>query len=355
MTPELGVIEGYYGPPWSWADRRGVTALLADHGYGCYHYAPKVDPHVREQWATPWPVDQREAMEAFAAHCRRCGVRFGIGLSPAGLQSATDSAGIEALLHRVAEIDAIGADDLVLLFDDLAGDDPAHLAARQIDLVHRAATTTRAGRVFLCPTWYSDDPLLDELFGTRPADYLEQLGRGLDPAIHVYWAGPEICPRAITPGDLHAVAERLERRPWLWDNYPVNDSANMREHLHLRGVTGRNATLATAVAGHAINPALQPWLTCLPALTLPRVYQDADSYRYTRAQTEAARSVLGPELGDCVYADLPLLTDRGRDRLSDAERARLEDRYAAFSHPAAREIRDWLAGGPGDACAPTGA
>ena len=354
MTPpELGVIEGYYGPPWSWADREGVVTLLAEHGYGSYHYAPKADPHVRERWTTPWPMGERQALEAFGDHCRRCGVRFGIGLSPAGLQSAR--AGSDDLLRRIAEFDAIGADDLVLLFDDLAGDDPAHLAARQIDLVHRVAAVTQAGRVFLCPTWYSDDPLLDHLFGARPADYLEQLGRGLDPSIQVYWAGPEICPRAISPGDLQPVTERLGRKPWLWDNYPVNDSATMREHLHLRGVTGRPATLARSLAGHAINPALQPWLTCLPALTLPRAYAQADAYCYTRAHYEAACSVLGAELAECVYTDLPLLTDRGRDRLQDSERADLEQRYAAFAHPAAREIRDWLAGGPGDTGAPTGA
>ena len=47
---ELGVIEGYYGKPWSWDARRDVVARLAPHGYGFFHYAPKSDPILRRRW-----------------------------------------------------------------------------------------------------------------------------------------------------------------------------------------------------------------------------------------------------------------------------------------------------------------
>jgi len=47
MTVELGIIEGYYGAPWSWAERAAQVDFLAPHGYGFFTYAPKADPFLR--------------------------------------------------------------------------------------------------------------------------------------------------------------------------------------------------------------------------------------------------------------------------------------------------------------------
>lgn len=344
--PELGVIEAFYGPPWSEEARRGVITLLSAHGYRFHHYAPKADPHLRAAWRTPWPARERDGIAALAAHCRSHGVRFGIGLSPVGLHAGGDADAMAALTARIREFNEIGVDDLLVQFDDQRGDDAPALAQRQAEIVQRAADVTSAGRVFVCPTYYSEDPLLDRLFGTRPEDYLRDLGRLLDPHVRVYWAGEEVCPAEITLGELRPVTEQLRRRPVLWDNYPVNDGEVMGEHLHLRGFTGRPSSLANAVGGHAINPALQPFLSCIPALTLPASYRDHAGYRYARAQRQAAEVVLGEALAARVMEDLPLLVDRGRDRLTRDERAYLAERYGAFDHPAAGEITAWLGSTP---------
>ena len=60
----------------------------------------------------------------------------------------------------------------------------------------------RTGRIICCPSYYSDDPILDVAFGDRPAFYLEQLGRLLDPAIQIMWTGEEVCAREYSPGHL---------------------------------------------------------------------------------------------------------------------------------------------------------
>ena len=58
-------------------------------------------------------------------------------------------------------------------------------------------------------------------------DLLLDKGRLLDPAIGMFWTGPETCAREYTPGHLARVAEQMGRKPFLWDNYPVNDGARM--------------------------------------------------------------------------------------------------------------------------------
>ena len=39
-----GVIEGFYGPPWSDAERRTLLDWMARFGLGTWLYAPKDDP-----------------------------------------------------------------------------------------------------------------------------------------------------------------------------------------------------------------------------------------------------------------------------------------------------------------------
>ena len=182
-------------------------------------------------------------------------MRFGVGLSPFELHFDFDAAGRAALEAKLRLLDDAGVQDLAILFDDMRGS-VADLASRQAEIVHFAAARTRASRLIVCPTYYSDDPVLDRVFGPRPAGYLADLGRRLDPAIQIMWTGEEVCSRELSPGHLDSVAEQLRRKPFLWDNYPVNDGPRMSQHLHLRAFTGRPASIAPHVAAHAPSSSL---------------------------------------------------------------------------------------------------
>lgn len=343
MNNSLGMIEGFYGPLWSWQERTAVMRRLATHGYDFYIYAPKADPYLRRRWDQPYPPQQARQLAEFAEACRSAGVRFGVGLSPFEIFKDFDAAARSALAEKLAFLDGLGVRELAILFDDMSGRTP-DLARRQIDILHWIRDRTRASTLSVCPTYYSDDPVLDRVFGRRPADYLETLGAGLDPLIRVFWTGQEVCSREVSPGHLQRVGQRLQRKPVLWDNYPVNDGDRMSGHLHLRGFTGRAAANAGYLAGHAINPALQPTLTLIPALTLAASYLLGSDYEYAEAFWQAAREIAGKELADCLQADLLKLEDAGLERLGDQGRQALATRYQAFDHPAAREILRWLAG-----------
>ncbi len=342
MTAELGLIEGFFGRPWSWADRTDAITFLAPHGFRFYLYAPKADALLRERWQEPYPPDGLGALAALAKACHAAGVRFGVGLSPFELHLHPGRAWQDPLARKLAELDAAGIDDLAILFDDMRGDVP-DLAERQAAIVAFAAERSKATRLLCCPSYYSDDPILDVAFGERPAFYLETLGRLLDPAIRIMWTGEEVRAREYSPGHLERVGRQLGRKPVLWDNYPVNDGARMSQHLHLRGFTGRPARIGDHIAAHGINLASQPLLTRIPALTLAESYAKGTDYEYGAAFDRAARLVLGDALAGQVQRDLLALQDRGRDRLGE-RRAVLRERYAAHDHPAAREIVAWLDG-----------
>ena len=340
MTPALGIIEGFFGRPWSWAERAAAVRFLRPHGYTFYLYAPKADPYLRRRWQEPHPAAEMEKLAEFRDICRAHNVRFGIGLSPFELHLEPGRGWQEVLAARLAQLAALKPDDLALLFDDMRGDVP-DLAERQAAIVHFAAERGVAERMIACPSYYSDDPILDVAFGQRPPFYLEQLGRQLDPAIQLFWTGPEVCAREFTPGHLARVAGQLGRKPFLWDNYPVNDGARMSQHLHLRGFSGRPASIAPHIAGHGVNPASQPLLSRVPLLTLAESYKKGEAYDYLAAFERAAREILGEDLAARVSKDIIALQDRGLDRLGE-RKAALKARYAAFDHPAAQEILAWL-------------
>ncbi|WP_420126470.1 beta-N-acetylglucosaminidase domain-containing protein [Longimicrobium sp.] len=341
MDVELGIIEGFYGRPWSWDERAATIAFLAPHGYGFYLYAPKVDTYLRRRWQEDHPREMADELARLAGRCAKLGVRFGIGISPFEVRDF-GTAERDALGRKLAFFDAIGVQDLAILFDDMRGDVPG-LADRQIQIVDWAAQHTSANRIIVCPSYYTDDPVLDRVFGQRPPGYLERLGAALDPRMEIFWTGEEVCSREYSPGHLRRVADQIRRKPFLWDNYPVNDGQRMSQFLHVRGVTGRPAAMADLVAAHGVNPALQPTLTRIPALTLVESYRRGEAYEYGQATLRAAVAVMGEELAERLYEDVLVLQDIGLDRLDDREAA-LRERWTGVDHPAAREIIAWLDG-----------
>lgn len=343
ISGALGIIEGYYGKPWSWGERWDTIAFLARHGYGFYIYAPKADEHLRRRWRDPHPKEIFDQLGILAASCRHAGVSFGVGLSPYEIYRDFDAAAQRALAAKLAQLDELGLDTLAILFDDMWGDLPG-LAETQAKIVHWIAAHTKAAHILVCPSYYTDDPILDRVFGDRPENYLEDLGRLLDPVIDIFWTGPHVCTREFTCAHLDRVAGQLQRKPFLWDNYPVNDGPRMSQHLHLRAVTGGPAAMAGLVSGHAVNPALQPVLTRIPMLTLAESYAKGDAYDRDDAFLAAATTVCGEALAQMLRNDLTALQDTGLGNLEPAMFETLRARYAEFDHPAAREVTAFLEG-----------
>lgn len=344
MTPELGIIEGFFGRPYSWDERASLVRALAPAGYGFYLYAPKADAHLRRRWREPYPDAELERLDVFSEECATSGVSFGVGLSPYELFLDFDDNAKSALATKLDQLESVGARQLGIFFDDMRGDLP-DLAERQKQIVHWIADhLTTAPRLIVCPSYYTDDPVLDRVFGQRPANYLEDLGAGLDPAIQIMWTGEEVCAREFSPGHLARVTDQMQRKPFLWDNYPVNDGPRMSRHLHLRAFTGRPSTIGPHIAAHGINTASQAVLSQIPALTLAESYREGPNYQYLAAFRRAALAVLGPELADGVERTLLLLEDAGLGGITEEQTSRLRTRFGAFDHPAAREILAWLDG-----------
>ena len=166
----------------------------------------------------------------------------------------------------------------------------------------------------------------------------------------MFWTGEEVCAREFSPGHLERVGRQLRRKPLLWDNYPVNDGPLMSPFLHLRGFTGRPASIGAQIAGHAVNPALQPTLSLIPAITLARSYAQGEAYEYVRAFQDAARQVLGADLAAAAReaGETTATSARPSDEPRAAARAQLHRADTALNEFRARvrvELRTHVARG----------
>jgi hypothetical protein len=341
MTPKIGIVEGFFGQPWSWDERESVVNLLAPAGLDFYIYAPKADPNLRRQWHQNYDKATLEQLASFEEKCTSAGVKFGVGLTPFEVFEFNDDCR-SALKKRIIEFNQIGIKELAILFDDMKGSGD-RISSTQSDIVNFCLEHSSAHKILMCPTYYSDDAILDRVFGPRPEHYLEELGKKLDPSVEVFWTGEEVCSKAISEGHIRRISNMIGRNIAIWDNYPVNDGPRMSERLHLRPFTGRSHDLAPIITRHAINPALQPTLSCIPILTLFSSYRDGKGYRYMSAWNEAASKILDDSLHELIITNWIVLNDQNRQDIITKAPQFIHD-LGSINTKAAREIREWLAG-----------
>jgi hypothetical protein len=251
-----GVIEGFYGPPWSWDARLEVAEWCADRGMTHYVYAPKDDPKHRERWREPYDASELAGFERFALQGR---LRLGFAISP-GLSMAYDEDDDRrALAAKVDQVVDVGARLVVLALDDIpfGGGSQGEAHARLTTWL-RDHLADRAALV-LVPTEY---------VGTRPSPQLDALAAGSPADVPIAWTGRAVVNDTITVADATARAASLGgRRPLLWDNYPVNDAV-MGDRLFVGPLRGREPGLADACDGYLANPMEQARASLLPLASI---------------------------------------------------------------------------------------
>jgi len=343
--PSLGIIEGFFGRSWSWQERQSYTRFLALNKFDFYIYAPKSDTYLRKHWQQDWPAGLKQQLQQLRENYEVAGIDFGIGLSPHEIYLDNTIANRHTLSERIKHINNLSPDILCLLFDDMRGDIP-ELARLQIDYMHQVAELSTAKRIIFCPTYYSFDPVLEKVFGKMPDTYWQDLNQQLDKNIDIFWTGEKVCSTTYSPHHLTEVSELLGRKPFLWDNYPVNDSAVKSNVLHLRPVPKSHGKIQHQVTGHALNPMNQPWLSQIAMASLPRAYREQSNYEPEKVLPEIATELCGKKLADALLQDIPYLQDQGLAKMDQDKKNELLKRYSTFpQNPFCEEIIDWLQGG----------
>lgn len=256
--PVRGIIEGFYGTPWSFEDRLDAVRYIAAHRMNAFMYAPKDDAYHRELWREPYPEDIFARIAQLKQECDDHLVDFYYCISPGNdlqFRSAADFASLEA---KLAAMISIGVRHFALLLDDidyaLSGDNLHYL--ERSGLAHAYV----ANRVYT----YLDGQLPSVTLAMCPSEYWsywdteykKDIREKLHADIKVFWTGYSVFAPQI--GSRHAQDNHRHygHELWLWDNIPVNDADYDR--LFLDPVRGRYSQLGRN--GHqavVANPMVQ--------------------------------------------------------------------------------------------------
>lgn len=248
-----GIVEGFYGPPWSHAERLDMINFIADRGMNTFVYSPKDDPLMRWEWRAPYEGEELARLAELVDACARRGLEFVFCLSPGLSIQYSSEQDIATLLEKYAAVAELGVGWFGLLLDDI----PASLqhtsdqgvwpdlVSAHVDLVGRvhAALAVAGHRLVVCPTQY---------FGRGTEDYITRLGQGVPAEVDLFWTGRLICSPFIDVEDAERFSHATGRPPLFWDNYPVNDVA-MTHELHIGPYRGRDVRLAEASRGVIAN------------------------------------------------------------------------------------------------------
>jgi len=128
---------------------------------------------LRKHWEQDHPLEVWKELKSLSSKCHRANVAFGVGLSPFEIHFQWNAKTKRLLKDKVTKLEELGITYLGLFFDDMKG--LADLADTQLEIVNHVRGFTDKTLLF-CPTYYSDDLLLDKVFGQRSPDYLQTIG-----------------------------------------------------------------------------------------------------------------------------------------------------------------------------------
>ena len=141
-----GVIEGFYGPPWTQTERFELFDWMADWGLNTYLYAPKDDMKHRAIWREPYSGSEAQTLGEVIQACQQRDLHFVYSLGPGLDIRYNDETDREHLKQRFDQMLALGCRHFALLFDDIP--DRMDSADRQ-RLRANGGAQTRRGRLLV--------------------------------------------------------------------------------------------------------------------------------------------------------------------------------------------------------------
>lgn len=343
-----GVIEGFYGQPWSQDERFELFDWMSAGGLNTYLYAPKDDLKHRAIWREDYSTEELSSLGSLIQRCKTRGIQFIYAIGP-GLDIRYSERGeLEQLQQRFSRMLDAGCEHFALLFDDIPDrmnqsdkDKFGSFASAQCHVANSLFQWTRTrsprGRFLFCPTPYCGR-MAERTLGGK--GYLETIGRELAPEIDAFWTGPEIISREITVPHVQEIQRLLRRKPLIWDNLHANDYDGRR--FFCGPYAGRAPELREAVSGLLLNPNCEFALNFVPLQTFTGYLRSGKTWDARSAYLAAMKGWLPrfETVGQTVaFDDLVLLGDCYYLPFEEGPEA--QTLYARARRLVAGDVKNW--------------
>ncbi len=330
-----GVIEGYYGVPYSMEVTADMFRFMARYKLNMYMYGAKSDPYHTRYWDKAYPetitdkekrygLMTQDMMKHLTKTAHECKVNFIWAIHPGTTFTALgESDVLDRIMGKFEHMYELGVRQFGVFVDDcgVPYDDPS---------LKQCADRLAGLQNLIDAKWNQPDtPAADTV---KPLQYVPQL--------YAYsWAKPELARKfwsSLSPvpekvniyttgrnvwsvpngEDLAVLNDYLGREVSWWWNYPCNDVdvtkifvadtyANFADetHIHFSGELEKDLQVKTII----INPMQQGELSKIPLFGVADYTWNMDSFNNMENWKASLPAVLGKEMAQDFEAIVPYL------------------------------------------------
>lgn len=290
-----GVVEGFYGTPWSHEARLRQLRFYGENKMNTYIYGPKNDPyHSCPGWRKPYPEKESAQIRELVKVAAENEVNFVWAIHP-GQDIKWNDEDRRLLIAKLESMYNLGVRSFAVFFDDISGEgtDPH----RQADLLnyidrHFVKAKPDVTPLVMCPTEYNRS------WSNPKGNYLTTLGEKLDPSIQIMWTGDKVVAD-IKEESMEWINARIRRPAYIWWNFPVSDY--VRDHLLLGPVYGNDTHIASAMSGFVTNPMEHAEASKIAIYGVADYAWNPGQYDAQRAWEAAIREVLPGAAGELQF------------------------------------------------------
>lgn len=246
-VPFRGTVEGFYGTPWSHEARLSQLDFYGKNKMNVYIYGPKDDPWHRDKWRIPYPEAEANRIAELVEVAKKNYVNFYWAIHP-GVDIKWNNEDRDALVAKLEKMYDLGVRAFAVFFDDIWGEGTK--ADKQAELLNYVDDNfiqkkKDVAPLIMCPTEYNRG------WANEEKGYLRTLGSTLNKGIEIMWTGNSVVA-CIDKATMEWINERIQRKGYIWLNFPVNDF--VRDHMLMGPLYGNGKDIAPLVSGFVSNP-----------------------------------------------------------------------------------------------------
>ncbi len=216
-TAVRGVIEGYYGNPWSHEDCLDMYEFFDRTKMNTFIYGPKNDAYHKSKWEEPYPADQAAQLSELAREGLKHKVHFTWAMHPGNAITGDNK---QKALDKFNTMYDLGIRRFAVFFDDISAES-VQSQIEYLNYLNKEFVKAKGdvAPLIMCPTEYC----ISFAGGWNTSStYLASLGADLDKDIEIMWTGA-----GVVDMNQRSAAEwftgKTGRKPFIWLNYPVTD------------------------------------------------------------------------------------------------------------------------------------
>lgn len=286
-----GVVEGFYGTPWSHQARLRHLKFYGENKMNTYIYGPKDDPyHSSPNWRLPYPEKEAKQIKELVQVAKENAVNFVWAIHP-GQDIKWNQEDRDNLLAKFEKMYELGVRSYAVFFDDISGEGTkADKQAELLNYIDEQFVKVKKDvtPLIMCPTEYNKS------WSNVKGGYLTTLGTKLNPSIHIMWTGDRVIADMYEgdteKGGMKWINNLIQRPAYVWWNFPVSDY--VRDHLLMGPVYGNDLHIANLMSGFVTNPMEHAESSLFAIYGVASYAWNPDQYDSDKAWKDAMKAVL---------------------------------------------------------------